>query len=242
MDETNRLLACAGTSKIGREQLAAIAAPAATDTHKPIAHIDIVREIETALSFRHIGIRSEEFAVSGDGMRMFGLLTLDAEFAAGSFALGLRNANDKSMRLGMVAGYSVTVCSNMMFAGEFKPVLAKHSKNVDMQEVIALGVDRVHRNFSSIERNVDDWQSRLLDDRLAKSVILDAFTDKGLNLPASLLRAVTHHYFEPEYDEFRPRSMWSLSNAFTSGFKELKPVRQFQTTARLTPFLSKYAN
>jgi hypothetical protein len=42
---------------------------------------------------------------------------------------------------------------------------------------------------------------------------------------------------EPKYDEFRPRTMWSLSNAFTSAFKELEPVPQFRATARLGEYL-----
>jgi hypothetical protein len=31
-------------------------------------------------------------------------------------------------------------------------------------------------------------------------------------------------YFEPKYEEFRPRTIWSLSNAFTSAFKEIDPI------------------
>jgi hypothetical protein len=31
--------------------------------------------------------------------------------------------------------------------------------------------------------------------------------------------------------------MWSLSNAFTSAFKELDPIPQFRATARLARFL-----
>ena len=29
-------------------------------------------------------------------------------------------------------------------------------------------------------------------------------------------------YFEPKYEEFRQRTIWSLSNAFTSAFEELE--------------------
>jgi len=41
----------------------------------------------------------------------------------------------------------------------------------------------------------------------------------------------------PRHDEFRPRTMWSLSNAFTSAFKELEPVPQFRATAKLGQYL-----
>jgi hypothetical protein len=44
-------------------------------------------------------------------------------------------------------------------------------------------------------------------------------------------------YFEPKYEEFGPRTIRSLSNAFTSAFKELDPVPQFKATAKLGEFL-----
>jgi hypothetical protein len=37
---------------------------------------------------------------------------------------------------------------------------------------------------------------------------------------------------EPQYEEFWPRTLWSLSNAFTSAFKELGPIPQFKATAK----------
>ena len=44
-------------------------------------------------------------------------------------------------------------------------------------------------------------------------------------------------YFEPKYETFRPRTIWSLSNAFTSAFKELDPIPQFKATAKLGELL-----
>ena len=38
-------------------------------------------------------------------------------------------------------------------------------------------------------------------------------------------------------NEFQARTVWSLSNAFTSAFKELDPVPQFRATAKLAGFL-----
>jgi hypothetical protein len=43
-------------------------------------------------------------------------------------------------------------------------------------------------------------------------------------------------YFEPKYDDFRPRTIWRLSNAFTSAFKEVDPIPQFKA-AKLGDFL-----
>ena len=42
---------------------------------------------------------------------------------------------------------------------------------------------------------------------------------------------------DPQYEDCRPRTMWSLSNAFTSAFKELDPIPQYRATAKLAGFL-----
>jgi hypothetical protein len=44
-------------------------------------------------------------------------------------------------------------------------------------------------------------------------------------------------YFTPQHQEFESRTLWSLSNAFTSAFKELDPIPQFRATAKLGRFL-----
>ena len=76
-----------------------------------------------------------------------------------------------------------------------------------------------------------------ITDETAKLVIYQAFVEGGLEAPKHLARRVHDLYFDPKYDEFEPRTRWSLSNAFTSAFKELDPVPQFKATAKLTPFL-----
>jgi hypothetical protein len=45
-------------------------------------------------------------------------------------------------------------------------------------------------------------------------------------------------YFNPQHEEFQARTMWSLSNAFTSAFKDLEPIPQFRATAKLSGFLT----
>jgi hypothetical protein len=52
-------------------------------------------------------------------------------------------------------------------------------------------------------------------------------------------RAVFWSALGDEHEEFQPRTAWSLSNAFTSAFKELDAVPQFRATAKLGPFLER---
>jgi len=84
---------------------------------------------------------------------------------------------------------------------------------------------------------VEAWQRSELTDVTAKVVIYEAFVEGKLDAPKHLARAVHDLYFEPTYEEFRPRTIWSLSNAFTSAFKELEPIPQFRATAKLGEFL-----
>jgi len=59
----------------------------------------------------------------------------------------------------------------------------------------------------------------------------------GSKLQNSLFALCMTCDFEPRYEEFRPRRIWNLSNAFTSAFKELSPIPQFKATAKLGKFL-----
>ena len=104
-------------------------------------HHEIVQALIETLGFRHIGVVHDEYAVSPDGMKMFGVLDLETEMHSCRFAIGLRNSHDKSMRLALTCGYKVTVCSNMAFSGDFQPVLAKHSKSLSLVDAISVGVD-----------------------------------------------------------------------------------------------------
>ena len=140
----------------------------------------------------------------------------------------------------MVAGYRVFICDNLAFKGDFTPVLAKHSKSLNLIDLVSVGVDKIQRKFEPLKTQINDWRDHRLDDRQAKEVIYDAFLDSDLKLPRYLLPAVHKLYFDPQVEDFKARTLWSLSNAFTSAFKDLKPVKQFQATAKLGDFLEDY--
>jgi hypothetical protein len=233
-----QLCAHAGASKLSRDQLATILPPEPTETFKPISHADLIHNVLDGLSYRHINVVRDEYAVSDDGMKLFGVLDLETTFDEARFSLGIRNANDKSMRLALTVGFRVFVCDNMAFYGDFTPVLAKHSKHFNLQDALAVGIDRIQRNFEPMRRQVESWRGLQLTDDAAKLVIYRAFIEDCLEAPKHLARLVHEHYFDPQYPEFAPRTFWSLSNAFTSAFKELDPVPQFRATAKLGAFLA----
>jgi hypothetical protein len=78
MSETSTLIGYSRRT-IGREELTLVPTPPATETHRPIPHHEIVQALVETLGFRHIGVVHDEYAVSPDGMKAFGVLDLETE-------------------------------------------------------------------------------------------------------------------------------------------------------------------
>lgn len=241
MNGTNgsMLIAHCGTRKVTREELLRISVPEGTRTHQPLPHYQIVEVLEEALSFRFLKVVRDEYAVSPDGMKMFGVMDLNQEFSGYRFSIGLRNSNDKSMRLALTVGYRVFVCDNMAFSGDFTPLLHKHTRKLELYDAISVAVDRIQRGFEPLKRQVEMMRESVLTEEEVKLIIYRAFLDRTIKgIPRHLMPLVHDLYFHPKEEAFSPRNLWSLSNAFTSAFKKLAPVRQFETTARLGAYLS----
>lgn len=232
------LMAHCGAQMVTREDLKTIPVPEGTKTHVPLSHYEIVDVLEEALSFRHLSVVKDEYAVSADGMKMFGVMDLNNEFSEGRYSIGLRNSNDKSMRLALTAGYRVFVCDNMAFSGDFTPLLHKHTRNLDLRDSISIAVDRIYRGFDLLGQQIGAMRSFMLSDNDARLMIYQAFVEGRIrSMPKHLLPVVHDNYFSPDREAFRPRNLWSLSNAFTSAFKQLMPIKHFEVTARLGAFI-----
>jgi len=122
-------------------------------------------------------------------------------------------------------------------SGAFTPVLAKHTKHLSLVDMLSIGIDRVQRNFEPMKNQVEASKATRIPDEAAKLVIYRAFVEGELDVPKHLARRVHDLYFNPQVEEFAPRTTWSLSNAFTSAFKELDPIPQFRATAKLASFI-----
>ncbi len=240
-DVRSTLIVHCGARKVTRDDLKAIAVPEGTRTHQPLSHLEVVEVLEEALSFRYMKVVRDEYAVSPDGMKMFGVMDLNTGFDGGNFSIGLRNSNDKSMRLALTAGYRVLVCDNMAFSGDFAPLLHKHTRQFDLEDSISIAVDRIQRGFAPLESRVAGMREHGLSDNEARLLIYRAFLERSIRgVPRNIMPDVHKLYFEPADAEFKPRNLWSLSNAFTSAFKRLAPIRQFEATARLGSFITEF--
>lgn len=232
------LLAHTGAELMTRQNLLGIQTPAGTDTHKPIAHAQLVETVIQTLGYRNIKVTRDQYALTPDGMRMFGIIQVDIVQNGVSFTIGLRNSHDKSFSLGICAGWTTFVCDNLAFHSDFQALTKKHSKNLVLDDVVGLAIDRVQRAFDMLGKKLDAWAGFSLSDNDAKVLIYDAFVRGNLDAPKHLMRSVDDFYFQPKFEEFQPRTMLSLNNAFTSAFQLLKkPVPKVRATASLAGYL-----
>ena len=174
--------------------------------------------------------------MTANGMRMFGFLELQIEESGVRISLGVRNSHDKSFSLGLTVGFRVIVCDNLSFFGDYSPVMKKHTKHLDLEGTIGMSLEKMQRNFKPLIQKIDVWKNHSLADDTARLLIYRAFVEEQTALPKHLLRDVHHHYFEPEYDDFKPRNLWSLQNGFTSAIKTLDPIPQFQGATEIAKY------
>lgn len=207
-----------GAVKISRGELVDLVTPPRTYSHRPLAHAEFIDLIEERLDTYKIGIERCEVAVMNDGMKLFGTLVLKRAIDDFAFAMGLRAANDKSMAMELVAGFRVFCCDNMALSGDDEIMWRKHTSGLNPREAIFGGVDRAVRKFDVLQNRVGLLKEAPITDYEAKATIFDALKMGVINQNQVL--AVGQEYLEPKHDEFKPRTKWSLHNAFTEVFKE----------------------
>lgn len=219
MVATSSLVLHRGAKSVTLEELATYRAPPPDGRWFPVAHARVAETVKATLREAGYEVRKERYGVMRDGSRFFGTLDLATPLAEGvSLAVGVRNSVDKSFPLGFAAGSRVFVCDNLAFRSELL-VRRKHTRHGERDFVrnIAAAVgglqsfreaeaDRIRR-FAATELTADQ----------ADALILRAY-ERGI-VGARQLAGVVHAWRNPTHDDFRPRTVWSLFNAFTTAMK-----------------------
>jgi hypothetical protein len=95
------LIAHCGADYLGRQELLTLPVPESTATHKVVSHADIVAGLIESLHYRHLHVVRDQYALTKDGMRMFGFLEINDGTSDVGFAIGVRNSHDKTFSLGL---------------------------------------------------------------------------------------------------------------------------------------------
>jgi hypothetical protein len=251
MNDKNRLVAHCGGKVVTLDDLAAYELPEATSSYVPIPHKDLADFVkQTAGELLRQPVCRESYAVTKDGQRMFGMQVFGEDSskcqvckATGSlngepcpscngsgwaeneygFGVGFRNSYDKSMSVGIAAGFNVFVCDNLCISGEIK-ILRKHTKgvwsNIDQVLVhtlfrkgpeIRAGFDQDVNQFKNRELSVHDGYA-----------MLGVLMGNQVLMPTQVSVALNEWNHRTNFNQ-QNDSAWGLYNSCTYALKSTPP-------------------
>ena len=216
------LMLHAGAETVDYDGLRALETPEASETHVPIAHHMVVDMVKYSLGFYGHDLIAENFGVTPDGMRFFGVLSLRSPYGDYVDTVGLRNSHDKRFPIGISIGSRVFVCDNLAFGGEVR-ISRKHTKFAqrDLRHLTSRAVGRLGERFLQIDERIARYRDRRITNPQAHNLVIKA-TDCGAITP-SQIPGVLQEWRTPSHEDFRPRNAWSLFNAATEVMKGINP-------------------
>lgn len=187
--------------------------PVATESHVPIAHKDVVDMVKYALGFFKHEIVEEDYGITPDGLRFFGLLSLRSAYGNYTDTVGLRNSNDKKFPIGISFGSRVFVCDNLSFVGDHV-IKRKHTANAkrDLPGLVAEVVEPLRDQRLRQARMFDAYRATPLLEQQVNDAIMTCYRRGVINL--TRIADVLEAYENPPHDWGEP-SAWRLFNATT---------------------------
>ena len=229
------LMLHSGAESITREALMAVATPDATESWQPIPHVDVLDLVTAQVEAAGMSIVRTHLGLARMGQRFFGTLDVEGGTSAPDYrmAIGLRNSHDKSFPAGLACGERVFVCDNLAFHASI--VLArKHTSRIlgDLPRLVADALG--HLSVVQEERNIFIAKAKVLEigNRMAHDFIVRAVDAKVI--PTTKIPAVLDEWRNPSFDDFAPRTLWSLYNGFTFALKGYNDAEIARRTQRLT--------
>jgi hypothetical protein len=209
----------AGGRLVTPDELRNCTTPPAEGRWHPVPHARVLGAVKETLTGAGYRVASEKLALARHNARFFGVLTLEAPLAQGvGLSVGVRNSVDKSFPLGFAAGSHCFVCDNLAFRAELL-VRRKHTANGMKAFGAAIaGAVAGLASFREVEAARIKRMAELeLTPVMASHLILSAFR-RGIISSLQLPR-VCEAWEDPPHVDFKPRTAWSLFNAFTEVLK-----------------------
>ena len=159
---------------------------------------------------------------------MFGVMRINKSNSSDwSRCIGLRNSHDKSFAVGLSAGISVTVCSNLAFGGT-TVIKRRHTSRIELTELVDVAMTELENEFLILETVCEDLKIIYLkNDDEARSRIVRAAELGAIN--SSDIVPVFKEFKNPRHPEFAEPTRYSLLNAFTETIKKYTPLRVDQS-------------
>ena len=213
-----------GGEIVGRATVAQVQTPQGTDSWKPVPHIEVIEAVSEVVKAHNWTITEEQFGLAREGQKLFGVMKINRTSSSDWVrCIGLRNSHDKSFSVGLSAGISVMVCSNMAFGGS-TVIKRRHTSRIELAQLVDVAVNELENEFLMMEEVCEKMKVLYLkDDDEARSRIVRAAEIGAIN--SCDIVPVFREFKQPRHEEFSEPTRWSLLNAFTETIKKYTPQR-----------------
>jgi len=219
MNSINLRVCGSDNSEISVADLAKVATPHRTETYQPIPHADLVSIFREQMKNARLNIKQELHTTARFGQRYFGLFEIDmGKQGSSGTIVGLRNSHDKSFPAGLCAGNAPFVCSNLAFHNEVT-LHRRHTPNLlrDLPQIVSRAIGKLTDMWTRNEVRVAKYAETPLTDDQAGTLILRGYRAGAIG--KTMIADVLDQWEKPLHEEFAPRNLWSLHNAFTEVYK-----------------------
>jgi len=217
------LMMCEGKF-VDRDEIAKVPTPDATESWHPVAHSEVIDAVTDVVKMHDWQILDEQYGLAREGQKMFGVMRINrSNSPEWSRCIGIRNSHDQSFAVGLTAGISVMVCSNLAFGGSMV-LKRRHTSGFNLPELVDAAVQELENEFSTLENVCGDLKCLYLkSDDDARCRIVRAAEMGAIN--SSDIVPVYREFKKPSHEEFSEPTRWSLLNAFTETVKKYTPAR-----------------
>jgi hypothetical protein len=224
-ENKNKLCLHAGAALVERDVVNAVVTPEATvSEHKkwwqPVAHGAVIDAVETSILGSGLSIADRAFALTKDGSRLFGLITLGSDQPDYAVTIGLRNSHDKSFPVGLALGSRVFVCDNLAFSSDVN-IASKHTRYIyeRLPRLVADGVSQLVSHRQNQHRRIEAYKGlEIRGQAHLHDLVLRTYRAQAI--PAQAIAKVVEEFEAPRHPEFIAPNGWSLFNAVTETLKE----------------------
>ena len=221
--------------KVERGYLANLQTPAPMGKrHAPYPFYSFATDTVNAIENAGYTIDQEDYAITKDEQRMFGLLSVwrQDRYAPSygvpalcqpghNLLVGMRGAHDQAFSRSLVIGSQVMVCSNLCFHGDLGNWKSKQTTNIahripDMVADAVAGLGDAGRRLTI---DFDAFNARQISRDQGDDVLLDIFRSGGFS--ASQLGRAIADWDDCSVEEHTAngRSLWWLFNSATHALK-----------------------
>jgi len=229
-----------------RQELKDIVTPSATETHRPVHHLDALEMSQDKFEACGYSIEKETITLAQDGMIMavkwlLGIEGLEIVPSHQPQAI-LLHSNNKTLAMRIGFGLNCRVCTNGMFYSE-KVLRRKHTKNI-YRDLPGMIYDMVasagdwYGNFMGFLGELKEFnpQREYVHDFLVRSM------EAGV-IASSHIKKVLDIFKEPTFEEYGQENLYTLHSSYTEVMRDsVSDIDLPRKTIRLNEMMEQAAD